>query len=196
VRSDGRCICAVPPYRRPLLHAAARAIGHIELLMHLLISMYEKYGTSQRESLSLMPSRPWKLPILQCSCVTLRVKTIEKPTLQEGQTGEMAAQYQPQDGKHPAYLQQPANNESPEVQQAFPEPVKPQDQYLGQVPLSVQPGGYYVQPQQATSPDNTHLLIAWILFGPHIPWVALRSAFTVTSIWLMWASSRTDVRID
>ena len=70
---------------------------------------------------------------------------------------------QPQAGYDPAYAPPSAQNESHE--QSFPEPVKPQDQqYAGQVPPPGQPGGYFVQPQDAER-NNSHLLIAWILFG-------------------------------
>lgn len=75
----------------------------------------------------------------------------------------MAAPHQPQEGYNPAYPPPSAQTESHE--QAFPEPIKPQDQqYAGQVPPPGQPGGYYV-PQQDTQRTDSHLLIAWILFG-------------------------------
>jgi hypothetical protein len=94
----------------------------------------------------------------------------------------MAAQYPPQEGHNPAYQPQPAQDVPPQVHEAYPEPVKPQDQqYAGQVPPPGQPGGYYVQPQ-APPCDNTHLLIAWIFFGVHSALHAVRRHFLVVSV--------------
>ena len=97
----------------------------------------------------------------------------------------MAAPYNPpQEDCNPAYSTPSAQNESHE--QAFPEPVKPQDQqYAGQVPPPGQPGGYYVQPQDVER-NNSHLLIAWILFGAEmllfVPLVSLQSRSSMSGL--------------
>ena len=81
----------------------------------------------------------------------------------------MAAQQKQQESLQPVEPPKTEQLEVPQAQQAFPEPIKPRDQQW-----AGQPGGYVAQPQYAP-PDNTHLLIAWILFGSSFISLSLQS---------------------